>query len=124
MHGSVTGIDISDDYLTAVQVTKGMGGWEIRACARIPLKGVEPFDDGLSMLSQYMDLEGGECIATLPEAETYYRNLTVPFKDKRKQREIVSFELEPNVPFPIDDLIIDFLLHKHTRSTGTAGFFC
>ncbi|MCG6879936.1 MAG: hypothetical protein LJE96_12425 [Deltaproteobacteria bacterium] len=123
MHGSVTGIDISDEYLTAVQVMKGMGGCEIRACARIPLKGEEPFDHGLSILSQSMDLEGGECIVTLPEADTYYRNLTVPFKDKRKQREILSFELEPNVPFPIDDLIIDFLSINTPLAPELLAFF-
>ena len=123
MHGSVTGIDISDDYLTAVQVMKGMGGWEIRACARVPLKGEEPFDDGLSMLSQSMDLQGGECIVALPEGDTYYRNLTVPFKDKRKQREILSFELEPNVPFPIDDLIIDFLSINTPAAPELLAFF-
>ncbi|EFK05992.1 putative general secretion pathway protein L [delta proteobacterium NaphS2] len=123
MHGSVTGIDISDDYLTAVQVTKGMGGWEIRACARIPLRGEAPFDDALSMLSRSMNLQGGECVVALPEADTYYRNLTVPFKDKRKQREILSFELEPNVPFPIDDLIIDFLSINTPAAPELLAFF-
>lgn len=109
MAGSVTGIDTGDHHLTAVQVVRGMGVWEIKACNRTPINGIEDLDQGLSNLLSVMDLEGSECIVALPDAETYYRNLAVPFKDRRKQGEILSFELEPNIPFSVDDLIIDFL---------------
>ncbi len=129
MAGSVTGIDISDDHLTAVQVQRGMGGWEITACARFPLPRSSQEDDedaldqALSSLSQSMNPQGGECIVTLSGSETYYRNLTVPFKDRRKQREIISFELEPNIPFPVDDLIIDFLPITGLEETELVTFF-
>ncbi|OQY41927.1 MAG: hypothetical protein B6240_14560 [Desulfobacteraceae bacterium 4572_87] len=101
MPSSVTGIDINDNYLTAVQVIKGFGGWELTACARIQMKGEDRLDQALKTLSQSINPAGGEIIVAISGAETYYRNLTVPFKDKRKQREVLSFELEPNVPFPI-----------------------
>ncbi|MBW2707973.1 MAG: PilN domain-containing protein [Deltaproteobacteria bacterium] len=124
MPPSVTGIDISDEYLTAVQVLKGFGRWELTACARIHLKGEEArLDQGLSTLSQSMNLTGGECIVAISGAETYYRNLTVPFKDKRKQREVLSFELEPNVPFPIDDLVVDFFATNRSDTPELLAFF-
>ena len=124
MPPSVTGIDINDDYLTAVQVLKGFGGWELTACARIHLKGEEErLDQGLSTLSQSMDLTGGECIVAISGAETYYRNLEVPFKDKRKQREVLSFELEPNVPFPIDELVVDFFSTNRSDTPELLAFF-
>ncbi len=65
MQPSVTGIDINDDYLTAVQVFKGFGGWELTACARIHTKGDESLHQGLSTLSQSMNLTGGECIVAI-----------------------------------------------------------
>ena len=124
MPPSVTGIDINDDYLTAVQVLKGFGGWELTACARIHMKGEEErLDQGLSTLSQSMDLTGGECIVAVSGAETYYRTLAVPFKDKRKQREVLSFELEPNVPFPIDDLVVDFFSTNRSDTPELLAFF-
>ena len=124
MPPSVTGIDISDNYLTAVQVLKGFGGWELTACARIHMKGEEErLDQGLSTLSQSMDLTGGECIVAVSGADTYYRNLAVPFKDKRKQREVLSFELEPNVPFPIDDLVVDFFSTHRSDTPELLAFF-
>ncbi|MCD6294224.1 MAG: PilN domain-containing protein [Deltaproteobacteria bacterium] len=124
MPPSVTGIDINDDYLTAVQVLKGFGGWELTACARIHMKGEEErLDQGLSTLSQSMDLTGGECIVAVSGADTYYRNLAVPFKDKRKQREVLSFELEPNVPFPIDDLVVDFFSTHRSDTPELLAFF-
>ena len=123
MHSSVTGIDISDDHLTAVQIIKGFGGWQLTACARIPVKGEEGLDQGLLTLSQSMNLAGGVCIVALSGAEIYYRNLAVPFKDKRKQREVLSFELEPNVPFPIDDLIVDFFAINRSDTPEILAFF-
>jgi len=123
MHSSVTGIDINDDHLTAVQIIKGFGGWELTACARIPIEGEKGLDQGLSALSQSMKLAGGVCIVALSGAEIYFRNLMVPFKDKRKQREVLSFELEPNVPFPIDDLIIDFFTINRPDAPELLAFF-
>ncbi len=123
MRPSVTGIDINDDYLTAVQAIKGFGGWEISACARIQMKGAESLDQGLSTLAQSMNPTGGEIIVAISGAETYYRNLTVPFKDKRKQREVLSYELEPNVPFPIDDLVVDFFSTDRSDTPELLAFF-
>jgi len=123
MHPSVTGIDINDGYLTAVQVIKGFGGWELTACARVQMTGEETLEQGLSTLSQSMNLTGGECIVAISGAETYYRNLTVPFKDKKKQREVLSFELEPNVPFPIDDLVLDFFSVEGSDKPEILAFF-
>ena len=75
MPPSVTGIDINDDYLTAVQVLKGFGGWELTACARIHMKGEEErLDQGLSTLSQSMDLTGGECIVAVFWQELFWIN--------------------------------------------------
>ena len=123
MPPNVIGIDINDDYLTAAQVLKGFGGWELTACARIHMKGEEGLDQGLSALSQSMDLAGGECIVAVSGAEAYYRNLVVPFKDKKKQREVLSFELEPNVPFPIDDLVVDFFSTNRSDTPELLAFF-
>ncbi len=105
---SFTGIDINDDYLTAVQVVRGFGGWELTTCARIQMKGDEGPGPALDALSESMNLKGGECIVALPGAATFYRNLAVPFKDKRKQREVLPFELEPLIPFLIDEVSVDF----------------
>jgi general secretion pathway protein L len=123
MHPSVTGIDINDDYLTAVQVIKGFGGWELTACARIQMEGEVRLDQALKTLSQSMNPAGGEIIVAISGAETYYRNLSVPFKDKRKQREVLSFELEPNVPFPIDDLVVDFFSTDRSDTPELLVFF-
>ena len=123
MPSSVTGIDINDNYLTAVQVIKGFGGWELTACARIQMKGEDRLDQALKTLSQSINPAGGEIIVAISGAETYYRNLTVPFKDKRKQREVLSFELEPNVPFPIDDLVVDFFSTDRSDSPELLVFF-
>ncbi len=123
MRPNVTGIDINDDFLTAVQVIKGFGGWELTACARIQLEEDDGLTSALKSLSESMNLKGGECIVSISGAGTFYRNLVVPFKDKKKQREVLPFELEPCVPFPIDDLVVDFFSTNRSNKPELLAVF-
>jgi len=55
-----------------------------------------------------MNISGSICIASFPADQISYRNIQVPFKGLKKISKILPFELEPTIPFPVDDLIIDF----------------
>jgi type II secretion system protein L len=55
-----------------------------------------------------MDLEGATCIASLPASLASYRNMDVPFKERKKLRQILPYELESNLPYPPEDVTIDF----------------
>lgn len=110
MPGKILGLEISESHVTAVQLKSGLKGYEISACARIPLKGNESFGDALKELSIRMDLRSDSCIASIPPAVLSYRNLQMPFKEKKKIVQTLPFEIEPVIPFPIEDLSFDFVV--------------
>lgn len=112
MSRKILGIDIRTGALSAVLLKSGLKGNWIEAHAHTPL----PTDESaaaelaaaLSTLAEKMDLSGAACVATLPPASISFRNLTVPFGDARKIRQVLPFELEPQLPFAVEDLIFDF----------------
>ncbi len=63
----------------------------------------------LERLAQTMDLTGVSCYVSFPSGDVSYRNLVVPFKNKKKIKQILPFELEPLIPGSVDELALDFM---------------
>ena len=114
MPEKILGLDISDDAITAVQVEGGLKGYHILACAHIRIEGDDSLDDALRELFEQQDLRSDVCLASIPGEHVSYRNLRMPFKDAKKIRQTLPFEVETMVPFPIDDLVIDFTINDRS----------
>lgn len=108
MPGKILGLDIREDSVTAVQVKSGLKGYQITACDRVVIQGNGGLDGALKDLFEQIDPKSDLCLASIPGEQASYRNLQMPFKDPKKIRQTLSFEIETLVPFPIDDLLVDF----------------
>ena len=109
MPGKILGLDIDQNSITAVQVKSGLGKYELLACARVLIEGAEGIDNAIKEMSDQMDLDSDFYINAIPCERASYRNLQMPFKDLKKIRQAVPFEIETLVPFPIEDLVFDFV---------------
>ena len=119
MSRKVLGIDIRKESVSAVLIKTSMRENRIDAHAHIPL--TDSAEDGnhfktaLSALCNEIDPIGCDCVVSISADHFSYRILQIPFKDSRKIRMVLPFELEPTVPYPMDDLVIDFI---DLQSTG------
>lgn len=116
------GIDIQEDALTAVLVSSGLKTSAVDACIQIPLASSEHRSEALAQafetLHTGIDTDGCIAMVSIPVDKATYRNLLVPFSDSKKIRQVLPFELEPTLPFPVESLVIDF--HKiNTTEAGT-----
>jgi len=113
MSRKVLGIDIRKDAVSAVLVTTSLRENRIDAHAHIPLpdsaEDENHFKTALHALWHEVDPAGCDCVVSIPADHFSYRILQVPFKDAKKIRMVLPFELEPTVPYPVDDLVIDFV---------------
>jgi len=77
----------------------------------------EGLDNALKRLLEQTDLVGDTdtYIASIPSNNIMLRNLQMPFKETKKIRQTIAFELESMLPFPIEDLLIDFLVIDQTE---------
>jgi general secretion pathway protein L len=108
MSGKILGIDINEDFVTAVQVVSGLKGFQVLSCQSVMVDKNHGPSDALKDLSEKMDLKSGTYIASINGSDISYQNLVMPFKDPKKIKQTLPFEMETLVPFPVDDLVIDF----------------
>jgi len=108
MPGKILGIDIDSDSVTAVLVEGGLRGYTITGCGRILIEEDRGLDGGLAALSEQVDLKADASICSIPAELVSYRNIQMPFRDRKRIRQAIVFEVETMVPFPIEDLIVDF----------------
>jgi type II secretion system protein L len=62
----------------------------------------------LEILTEKMDLSGSDYVVSIPAGHFTFRNLQVPFNNTKKIRMVLPFELEPTLPYAVDDLVVDF----------------
>ena len=115
MQGKITGIDITERQIIAIQVKTGLKGSQILAWARVPVED-GGLNEALESLSGSPVLKSDIYLATIPGDRVSFRNVQMPFKDIKKIRQALPFEMENMLPFQIEDLLIDFIM-----TDGLAG---
>ncbi len=113
------GLDIQNNALAAVLIDSGLKGNWIRAHSYIPFPDgtdeTEGLEAALEALISQVDIAGCSCIASFPAEQVFFRNMSVPFKQAKKIKQVLPFELEPTMPIPIEQMVIDF----HRIETGS-----
>ena len=110
MPQKILGLDISSDSVTAVQVKGGARGYHVTACAHIMIEEAGGLGEALKALLEQVGPEADTCISSIPGEHVSYRNLRMPFRDKKKIRQTFVFELETMVPFPVEDVLADSII--------------
>ena len=112
MTRKILGLDIRHDAVSAVLVKNSIKENVIESYESVPIPDQQDFESGmaasLETIAEKMNISGSICIASFPADQISYRNIQVPFKGLKKISKILPFELEPTIPFPVDDLVIDF----------------
>ena len=117
MPGKILGLDINEASVTAVQVTSGLKISRVTACARVEIDENNGLNSAMKSLSERMDINSDVCISSIPGEHVSFRNLRMPFKDEKKIRQTLPFEIESMVPLPVDDMIIDFNIVDRSDQT-------
>ena len=111
MRRKILGLDIRHDAVSAVLLKSGIKGTDIEAHVHIPISNQVYMETvlaaSLETIVKKIDISGSVCVASFPANEISYRNIQVPFKGRKKIKKILAYELEPTLPVPIDDLVID-----------------
>ncbi|MDZ7599448.1 MAG: hypothetical protein U5J82_14450 [Desulfobacterales bacterium] len=125
MSKTILGLDIRLDGVSAVLLKSGLKAPRVIGFADAVLP---PADDpsqalgrALAEIGAKIDIAGCDCIAGLPDQLVSYRNITLPFTDERKIRQVLPFELEASLPFPVDQAVLDFYPVHSTNPARLPG---
>jgi general secretion pathway protein L len=119
--GKILGLDITEDSVIAVQVLSGLKGYQVTACAQTIIKTDEGLEEALKELFERMNLKSDTCLTSIPAEHASYRNLKMPFKETRKIRQTLPFEIETVVPFPSEELVVDFTIVEQADESEVLG---
>ena len=128
MSRKILGLDIRYDAVSAVIVKSGMSGSWIESYARVPISVKETsFEEelkrSLERVCERIDISDAVCIVALPAVDVTYRNLNAPFKEVKKVRQILPFELETDLPYQAEDIVFDFNMLEVSLETDTPQLF-
>lgn len=117
----VFGVDLSDLSVKIMQLEKSGGVEKVRsyAVADIPAGNIE---DGKIIDKEKVaaiikeavkkagpeKIKGNKIICSLPESKAFLRIVSIPKMDKEEAKEAIKWEMEANIPLPIDQVYFDW----------------
>lgn len=118
MFENIAAIDIGTCSIKVVTVRTGLTDFQIKNMLYKDIDfEVENKDDAIKdallKIIDEAELQGYTILTNIPQEKTIIRNLVFPFNDMYKIAEAIPFEAEENIPFQLDDVIIDFLPLKN-----------
>ena len=126
MSRNILGLDIRNDAVSAVLIRSSIKSSRIEAHEHIPVSDQKDITGCLDLLLNSLvkqtDISGSICIASFPANRISYRNIKLPFKEQKKIKQILPYELESTLPFLLDDLIIDYNSIKSQDKSGPADY--
>jgi len=117
MPEKILGLDIGKNSIKAVRVTAGLRGYEVDRASIIDIDEAGSAEEALKKLFERGIFTDSICITALPAKDFFFRNIRLPFKDKKKISQTVGYELEPLIPCPADEVLIDYVITDQTDQT-------
>ena len=125
MMKSVVGVDLGSTVLKVVELRATWKGFEVVKAAerRLPTDHGAPCPpeqvaQALTELLSAHAIKPAHVVSAIPAHATFVRNLVLPFRDPRKIRDVLKFELEPHIPYPVEDVLVDFGKIRDTDAGG------
>ena len=113
MFETIAAIDVGSSSIKIVTVKTGFRDFQIKSLAYQDIDfeindRQEALQDALSKILQDEDIRNLKIVTNLPMEKAIIRNISFPFNDVEKIADAIPFEAEENIPFKLDDLILDF----------------
>jgi general secretion pathway protein L len=118
MSGTLFCVDIQDDLVSGVLLQTQTHAIEsVLGCASVPID-QRPMGEVVAEVKALSGFQGGSCRVSLAARHFLFRNLTLPFADKRTITKILPFELEETDPIDSTRMVVDTLSeHSQDRKT-------
>jgi len=100
MPKSIIGLDIGTHSIKVVEVRGGLKNLDIVSFAEFPSA------EGVSHIFKEGAASRTMVVTAIPQASM--RVVSLPFRDERKIEQVIPFELEQHIPFPLDEVTVSW----------------
>jgi Tfp pilus assembly PilM family ATPase/Tfp pilus assembly protein PilN len=117
----VLGLQVEEDFIGAVQVFNGLNGPEIDKAAFKEISNPSQVQEELKAFIEEEELKTEMVISSLPTSRALMRELDLTVDNPKILQKIIKFQLEPYVPVPIEEMMVDFIDPVPGESVSTFG---
>ncbi len=112
----ITGVEINRQGIQAVEISVPLKKQvQLLRYIEEPIEGDVLSPDGLSLFFAEHGLSKEEVVAAVPGDLLITREISVPFRERSKIEKILPYEMEPLVPFPIDELDLGYRILRQEQ---------
>jgi general secretion pathway protein L len=126
MSRKILSLEIREESVAAVMLDSGFKGSLLEKQGYFPIPADKADNDGvkaaLQAIVEAFKPAGVTCVLGIPATLISFRNISIPFHDTKKIRQVLPFELEPSLPVPVDELIFDFEAVKQDKQQDLLTF--
>jgi hypothetical protein len=109
-------LDIHNDSVAAVLVDRNAKACLVTGCG-VAETLEQSFEEAIDRLKEQTGFVAGPCIVTLGAELFSFRNVTLPFTERKKIEQVLPFELDDRLPTGMKSVLVDFVIAK----SGPAG---
>ena len=117
MSRKVLALDIRHHGVSAVIIKSSLRDNRISGFAYAPFSDDDAAGGNLAgaleTISESLEFGGCDCVASLPANYFSFRNLQIPFRSRKKIQMVLPFEIEPSLPYAVDEVVLDFSPVRH-----------
>ncbi|MGE5840458.1 MAG: GspL/Epsl periplasmic domain-containing protein [Deltaproteobacteria bacterium] len=105
----VVGLQVKDGFIGAVQLYVGIKGPEIDKAIFREAVDPERVQEELKKLFQEEGFKREMIVTSLPSSKAFIREISLPLSHPKKVEKIIKYQMEPYLPCPVEDVLVDFL---------------
>jgi Tfp pilus assembly PilM family ATPase/Tfp pilus assembly protein PilN len=109
---SIVGLEVTREWFGAVQLSGSPQSPEIERIAWHQIIDAEKPENELRGFLEKENFKPETLVTGLPTPAAVIREITLPLENTQKIEKIIKFQMEPFVPFAIDEMIVDFVLSR------------
>ncbi len=112
---NVLGLDLGSHTLKAVEVEQGLRTFKVVRVHAEPRDARLPLPDQVSRMLRIHSFQRDHVVTAVRGNRVSVRRLTFPFTEKRRLAQAVPFEIEDQVPYDLDEMVLDWeLAHRES----------
>lgn len=105
----VVGLQVRNGFIGAVQLYVGIKGPEIEKAVFREAADPARIQKELKKIFQEEGFKREMIVTSLPSSKAFIREISLPLSQTKKVEKIIKYQMEPFLPRPVEEVLVDFL---------------